>query len=212
LVGTGIISKKIALDFGFTGPVLRGSGIPWDLRKVQPYECYPDLNFQIPISSSGDCYSRYLIRMIEMFESVKIIEQCCLKLLGQLPTQVMDHCIMNTCRIDSNHISDAVFDYNLYNFYYDSKFSMEELIFFFREYSDGYDVPHGCTYTVIEAPKGETGVLLMSDGSNKPYRCKIKAPGFLHLQGLDLISKGFLLADVVTNLGSLDIVFGEVDR
>jgi len=151
--------------------------------------------------------------MVEMLESIKIIEQCVVKLLGKDGTELTPNCIsMNSCSIVCNDNTNIMLDYNLYNFYYDSKFSMEELIFFFREYSDGYDIPLGTTYTVIEAPKGETGVFLVSDQSNKPYRCKIKAPGFLHLQGLDIISRGFLLADVVTNLGSLDIVFGEVDR
>jgi NADH-quinone oxidoreductase subunit D len=169
------------------------------------------VDFSIPVSSLGDCYGRYLIRMVEMFESIRIVEYCISALSDRIYNKI-DKYDMNMCSITFDDNLGVLYDHNMYNFYYDSKFSMEELIFFFRDYSDGYDIPQGSIYTVIEAPKGETGVLLVSDGSNKPYRCKIKAPGFLHLQGLNYLSKGFLLADVVTNLGSLDIVFGEVDR
>jgi len=192
LVDIGKITYQQALDFGFTGVLLRGCGIPFDLRKEKPYEIYNELNFSVPIGVNGDCYDRYLLRIEEMKESVSLILQC----LKNLP--------LGNTRIDSSKITPPS-RYNMKN-------TMESLINHFKLYSQGFFVPTGLTYTTVEAPKGEMAVLLVSDGSSKPYRCRIKAPGFLHLQGLDMMSKGHALADVVTIIGTMDIVFGEVDR
>ncbi len=192
LVGVGVVSQKQAMDWGFSGPMLRGSGIEWDLRKSNPYEVYDELDFDVPIGTQGDCYDRYLVRIEEMYQSVKIIDQC-LKKIPKGPVQSIDSKITPPKRSEM-------------------KESMEAMIHHFKLYTEGYDVPAGEAYGVVEAPKGEFGVYLYSDGSNKPYRCRIKAPGFAHLQGLDFMARGHLMADVVSIISSLDIVFGEIDR
>lgn len=191
-VDIGVASKEEAIDWGFSGPMLRGSDVAWDLRKAQPYDVYADMDFDIPVGKTGDCYARYLVRMAEMRESMKIMKQC-LRELPQGPVKVDDYKISPPPRAEM-------------------KDSMEALIHHFKLYTEGYHVPAGETYTAVEAPKGEFGVYLVSDGSNKPYRCHIRAPGFAHLQALDFISKGHMLADVVSNIGSMDVVFGEIDR
>ena len=192
LVDIGIVSATDACQWGFSGVMLRGSGIYWDLRKSQPYEVYGQLKFNIPVGSNGDCYDRYLIRVLEMKESLKIIEQCLnLMPLGYIKTN--DFKVSPPTRVDM-------------------KQSMEALIHHFKMYTQGVDIPVDETYIGTEAPKGEFGVYLISDNTNRPYRCKIKAPGFNHLQALDFMSKGHLIADVVTIIGTQDIVFGEVDR
>jgi len=191
-VDIGIVSAKEALNHGFSGVMLRGSGIPWDLRKSNPYEIYSKIDFNIPVGKNGDCYDRYLIRVYEMYESLNIIKQC----LKTLPSGLIksdDKKIVPPERMDM-------------------KYSMESLIHHFKLYSEGFNVPKNETYACVEAPKGEFGAYLVSDGSNKPYRCKIKAPGFLHLQSLNSMSKGHMIADVVTIIGTQDIVFGEIDR
>jgi NADH dehydrogenase (ubiquinone) Fe-S protein 2 len=192
LVDIGVVTKKQALDWGFTGVLLRGSGINWDLRKNQPYEIYDKLDFEIPIGVNGDCYDRYLVRIGEMRQSLKIILQC----INEIPT--------GSIKISNKKITPPT--------RLDIKTSMESLIHHFRLYSKGFNVKAGETYVAVEAPKGEFGIYLVSDGSSKPYRCKIKAPGFAHLQGLDFMSKGHMIADVVTIIGTQDIVFGEIDR
>ena len=191
-VDIGVVSAEQANDWSFTGPNLRASGVPWDLRKAQPYDVYSKLEFDIPTGKHGDCYDRYLIRMYEMRESVKIIKQCVAK-MPPGPSSVDDNKFAPPSRENM-------------------KRSMEALIHHFKLYTEGYHVPAGETYTVVEAPKGEFGVYLVSDGTNKPYRCKIRAPGFAHLQALDMMSTGHMLADVVANIGSVDVVFGEIDR
>ena len=191
-VDIGIVTKQEALDHSFSGVMLRGSGVPWDLRKSQPYECYKDFNFKIPVGKNGDCYDRYLCRMEEMRESVKIIRDC-IKNMPSGPVKSIDGKITPPKRRDLKN-------------------SMEALIHHFKLFSEGFRVPEGEIYTAVEAPKGEFGVYLISDGSNKPYKCKIRAPGFSHLQSMDYLLKGHMLADVPAVLGSLDIVFGEVDR
>jgi len=192
LVDIGVVSAKDALNWGFSGVMLRGSGINWDLRKTQPYDVYDKMQFSIPVGTNGDCYDRYLIRVQEMRESLKIIQQCLNKIpLGPIKTD--DHKITPPSR---EHL----------------KQSMESLIHHFKLYTEGITVPAGETYTATEAPKGEFGVYLISNGTNRPYRCKIKAPGFGHLQALDFMAKGHMVADVVTIIGTQDIVFGEVDR
>ena len=191
-VDIGIVSKEQALAWGFTGPMLRASNVAWDLRKSQPYDVYDKMEFDIPVGLTGDCYARYLVRMEEMRQSNKIIRQC-LKQIPQGPIKVDDRKIAPPPRAEM-------------------KSSMEALIHHFKLYTEGYHVPAGETYTAVEAPKGEFGVFLVSDGSNKPYRCKIRAPGFAHLQGSDFMCKGHMLADAVAIIGSMDIVFGEVDR
>ncbi len=191
-VDIGIVSKKEALDWGFTGPNLRASGIPWDLRKSQPYDSYEDMDFDIPIGKNGDCYDRYLVRVEEMRQSIKIINQS-INSLPSGPVKLIDNKINPPKRSDM-------------------KTSMEALIHHFKLYTEGYHVPAGEVYRAVEAPKGEFGVHLISDGSNKPYRCRIRAPGFTHMQGMDFMLRGHMLADVPAVLGSIDIVFGEVDR
>lgn len=191
-VDIGIISKDKALDWGMTGPVLRASGIPWDLRRSQPYEVYDEMDFLIPIGKKGDCYDRYLVRMAEMRESIKIIQQCMDKIPG------------GDVITDNWKVAPPPRDI--------MKRSMEALIHHFKLFSEGFHVPKGEIYTPIEAPKGEFGVYLVSDGSNKPYRCKIRAPGFVFMQAFNMMTRGHMLADVPAILGSLDIVFGEVDR
>jgi NADH dehydrogenase (ubiquinone) Fe-S protein 2 len=192
LVNIGIISAKDALDWGFSGVMLRGSGISWDLRKTQPYEVYDKLNFDIPVGTNGDCYDRYLIRIEEMRQSINIILQV-LNEIPEGPIKLDDKKITNPNRVQLKN-------------------SMESLIHHFKYYSENITVNSGETYTVIEAPKGEYGVFLVSDGTNKPYRCKIKSPGFVHLQALDFMSKNHMIADVVTIIGTQDVVFGEIDR
>jgi NADH-quinone oxidoreductase subunit D len=191
-VDIGIVSKDNALDYSFSGVMIRGSGIPWDLRKSQPYECYEQLKFKIPVGKNGDCYDRYLCRIEEMRESTKIINQC-FSLMPKGPIKSQDGKISPPPKKDL-------------------KESMEALIHHFKLFTEGYRVEKDEIYTAVEAPKGEFGVYLISDGSNKPYKCKIRAPGFSHLQAMDYLIKGHMLADVPAVLGSLDIVFGEVDR
>jgi NADH-quinone oxidoreductase subunit D len=193
-VDIGVVTLDECWAWGFSGVMVRGSGAPWDLRKSQPYECYAELDFDIPIGKNGDCYDRYLIRMEEMRQSVKIMRQCC-KLLRETPGPVAakDNKVVPPKRGEM-------------------KRSMEALIHHFKLYTEGFHVPAGEVYAAVEAPKGEFGVYLVADGTNKPYRCKIRAPGFAHLQAMDFLCKGHLLADVSAILGSIDIVFGEVDR
>ncbi len=191
-VDIGIVTREQALDWGFSGPMLRGSGVPWDLRKSQPYDVYDRMEFDIPVGKTGDCYARYHVRMEEMRQSIRIIRQC-LKDMPQGAVMIEDHKISPPSRASM-------------------KTSMEAMIHHFKLYTEGYHVPAGETYTVVEAPKGEFGVYLVADGTNKPYRCKIRAPGFAHLQGTDFICRGHMLADAVAIIGSLDIVFGEIDR
>ncbi len=191
-VDIGIVSKQEALDHGFSGVMLRGSGVPWDLRKSNPYECYSDFNFKIPVGKNGDCYDRYLCRIEKMRESISIMIQAINK-LPKGPIMTLDTKVGPPKRREM-------------------KMSMEALINHFKLYTEGYRVPKGEVYAAVEAPKGEFGVYLVSDGSNKPYRCKIKAPGFTHLQAMNYMIKGHMLADVPAVLGSMDIVFGEVDR
>ena len=191
-VDIGIVSKQDALDYSFSGVMLRGSGVPWDLRKSQPYDCYKDIDFKIPIGKNGDCYDRYLCRIEEMRESIKIINQC----LDKMPK--------GPIKTNDNKISPPKKQL--------LKESMEALIHHFKLFTEGYRVDKDEIYTAVEAPKGEFGVYLISDGSNKPYKCKIRAPGFSHLQAMDYLIKGHMLADVPAVLGSMDIVFGEVDR
>ena len=191
-VDIGIVSKQDALDYSFSGVMLRGSGVPWDLRKSQPYDCYDQFDFKIPIGKNGDCYDRYLCRIEEMRESVKIIKQC----LSDIPKGPVK---TNDGKITPPPKKQI-------------KESMEALIHHFKLFTEGYRVDKDEIYTSVEAPKGEFGVYLISDGSSKPYKCKIKAPGFSHLQAMDYLIKGHMLADVPAVLGSMDIVFGEVDR
>jgi len=191
-VDIGVIDATQALDWGFSGPCLRASGVAWDLRKAQPYDAYDRVDFDVPVGKHGDCYDRYLVRMYEMRESLKIIRQC-LQEMPSGPVRVDDRKIAPPPRAEMKH-------------------SMEALIHHFKLYTEGYHVPEGETYTVVEAPKGEFGVYLVADGTNRPYRCKIRTPGFAHLQAMDFLCRGHMLADVVAVLGSLDIVFGEVDR
>lgn len=191
-VGIGVVSQKEAMDFGFSGAMLRGSGIAWDLRKSQSYDIYDKVEFDIPIGKHGDCYDRYLVRMEEMYQSIRIIHQA-IEQMPNGPVKSENLKISPPKRIDM-------------------KRSMEAMIHHFKLYTEGYNVPKGEVYAAVEAPKGEFGVYLYADGSNKPYRCRIKAPGFAHLQGLDFMSKGHMMADIVTIISSLDIVFGEIDR
>lgn len=193
-VDIGIVTKERALNLGFTGPMLRGSGIAWDLRKKQPYDVYAEMDFDIPIGKNGDCYDRYLVRIAEMRESNRIIKQCISWLkANQGIVLIEDHKIAPPPR-------DKM------------KYGMEELIHHFKLFSEGMHVPAGEVYQAVEHPKGEFGVYLIADGGNKPYRLKIRAPGFAHLAGLDEMSRGHMIADVVAILGTQDIVFGEVDR
>jgi len=193
-VGIGVVPPDRAIALGFTGPMLRGSGIAWDLRKKQPYEVYDKMDFDIPLGSNGDCYDRYLVRMEEMRQSNKIIKQC-IKWLRENPGPIFldKHKITPPTRVEM-------------------KDDMESLIHHFKLFTEGYHVPEGETYAAVEHPKGEFGIYLISDGANKPYRVKIRAAGFSHLAALDEMSKGHMLADVVAILSSQDIVFGEIDR
>ena len=192
LVDVGVVTYDEAMAWGFSGPMLRGSGISWDLRKNQSYEIYDQLDFDVPIGTNGDCYDRYCIRISEMRESIRIIIQC-LNNLPEGPVKVDDAKIVPPSRIDM-------------------KESIESLIHHFKFFTENFNVPAGETYTSVEAPKGEFGVFLVSNGTSNPYRCKIRPPGFSHIAGLDFMAKGHMLADVVTLIGTQDIVFGEVDR
>ena len=193
-VDIGIVSLEDAWAWGFSGVMVRGSGAAWDLRKSQPYECYDELEFDIPIGKNCDNYDRYCIRMEEMRQSAEIMRQCCERLLKETgPVSAVDNKIVPPKRGEM-------------------KRSMEALIHHFKLYTEGFHVPAGEVYAAVEAPKGEFGVYLVADGTNKPYRCKIRAPGFAHLQAMDFLCRGYMLADISAILGSLDIVFGEVDR
>ncbi len=195
-VDIGVISLDDCFKWGFSGVLVRGSGAAWDLRKSQPYECYSEMEFDIPIGKNGDCYDRYCIRMEEMRQSIRIMKQCCEKLMsanGAGPHVSDDRKVVPPTRGEM-------------------KRSMEALIHHFKLYTEGVHVPAGEVYACVEAPKGEFGVYLIADGSNKPYRCKIRAPGFPHLAAMDFMNRGHMLADVSAILGSLDIVFGEIDR
>ncbi len=195
-VDIGVVTLDEAWKRGFSGVMVRGSGAAWDLRKAQPYECYAEMDFDIPIGKNGDCYDRYLIRMEEMRQAVRIMKQCIALLNradGKGPVSSLDGKVVPPKRGEM-------------------KRSMEALIHHFKLYTEGYHVPAGEVYAAVEAPKGEFGVYLVADGTNKPYRCKIKAPGFAHLGAMDYVTRGHMLADVTAVLASLDIVFGEVDR
>jgi len=193
-VDIGRATAEEALAWGFSGPMLRGSGLPWDLRKAQPYDGYESYDFDVPVGRNGDCYDRYLCRMEEMRQSLRIMVQA-LDAIARTPGPV---------KTDDKKITPPTRG--------EMKRSMEALIHHFKLYTEGYHVPAGETYTAVEAPKGEFGVYLISDGTNKPYRCKIRAPGFAFLQAMDFLGKGHMLADVVAIIGSMDIVFGEIDR
>lgn len=192
MVDIGVVTKEQALDYGFSGPMIRGSGIAWDLRKSQPYEIYDQLEFDIPIGKNGDSYDRYLVRIEEMYQSLRIIKQCIEK-MPEGPVTTADKKIAPPKRSEA-------------------KSSMEALIHHFKLFTEGYHVKAGEAYASVEAPKGEFGVYVMADGSNKPYRCRLRAPGFAHLQALDMMVRGHLLSDVVTVISTQDIVFGEIDR
>jgi NADH:ubiquinone oxidoreductase subunit D len=189
------VSLEDAMNYGFSGVMLRGSGVAWDLRKQSEYEIYSKLSFNVPVGKNGDCYDRYLIRVGEMYESINIIRQC----LETIPPEGVTSTEFDDRKIVPPNRSTM-------------KYSMEALIHHFKLYSGGFTVKRDEVYACVEAPKGEFGVYLVSDGSNKPYRCKIKAPGFLHLSSLDRMSVGHLIADVVTIIGTQDVVFGEIDR
>ncbi len=191
-VDIGVVSQDDALAWGFSGVMVRGSGMAWDLRRSQPYEVYSELDFDIPVGKNGDCYDRYVIRMEEMRQSLRIMKQC-IEMMPGGPVHAEDGKVVPPSRADM-------------------KRSMEALIHHFKLYTEGYRVPAGEVYVAVEAPKGEFGVYLVSDGGNKPYKCKIRAPGYAHLQAMDHLCKGHMLADVAAILGSIDIVFGEVDR
>ena len=194
-VDIGIVSDQEAQEWGFSGVMLRGSGVPWDLRRAQPYECYNEFDFLIPVGKNGDCFDRFICRMEEMLQSLRIIQQCADKL--------------NKCKGEPVMSSDTRFTPPSRK---EMKTSMEALISHFKLYTEGFKVPAGEVYVAVEAPKGEFGVFLVSDGSNRPYRVKLRAPSFAHLQAMEKLSKGHYLADVSAILGSLDIVFGEIDR
>jgi len=191
-VDIGVVSPEDALDWGFTGPMLRASGVAWDLRRAQPYEVYDEFDFQVPVGKRGDCFDRYLVRMEEMRQSMSIIRQCIEK-MPEGPVMVENQKITPPRRGEM-------------------KRSMEALIHHFKLYTEGYHVPPGETYAAVEAPKGEFAVFLVADGTNRPYKCKIRAPGFAHLSAMDFVCRGYMLADSVAILGSMDIVFGEIDR
>jgi NADH-quinone oxidoreductase subunit D len=194
LVNIGVVSPERAMALGFTGPMLRGSGVAWDIRKKQPYEVYDQMDFDIPVGVNGDCYDRYLVRMEEMRQSNRIIKQC-VEWLRKNPGPVVsgNHKVSPPSRVDM-------------------KTNMEELIHHFKLFTEGFHVPKGECYASIEHPKGEFGIYLVSDGANKPYRMKIRAPGFAHLAGMDEMARGHMIADVVAIIGTQDIVFGEIDR
>ena len=189
----GVVTEQEILDWGFSGVMVRGSGLAWDLRRAQPYECYDEFDFQIPVGKNGDCFDRYLCRMAEMRESVKIIRQA----IGKIRESTGD--IMTRGKLSPPKRSEM-------------KTSMEALIHHFKLYTEGFHVPEGEVYAAVEAPKGEFGVYLKADGTNKPYRAKLRAPGFLHLQAMDHVARGHQLADVAAIIGTMDVVFGEIDR
>ena len=191
-VDIGVVNAKEALERGFTGPMLRASGIAWDLRRSQPYDVYAAMDFDVPVGKHGDVYDRYLVRVEEMRQSLRIIRQACEKMPGG-PVVVQNHKLTPPTRGEM-------------------KRSMEALIHHFKLYTEGYHVPAGETYTAVESPKGEFAVYLVADGTNKPYRCHIRVTGFAHLQAVDFCAKGHMLADLCAIIGSLDIVFGEIDR
>lgn len=191
-VGIGVVKAQEAIDMGFTGPMLRASGVAWDLRKHQPYDAYNEMDFDIPIGKTGDCYARYLVRIEEMRQSVKIIRQCIEKMPG------------GPAMSDNQKVVPPKRDV--------MKSSMEAMIHHFKLYTEGFHVPAGEVYAATEAPKGEFGIYLVADGSNRPYRCKIRAPSYYFLQGTEFMSKGHMLADVVAIIGAMDVVFGEIDR
>lgn len=191
-VDIGLVSKEQALDWGFTGPMLRASGVPWDLRRSQPYDVYGEMDFDVPIGRHGDCYDRYLVRVEEMRQSLRIMKQAIEK-MPEGPVMTEDKKVSPPSRTEMKH-------------------SMESLIHHFKLFTEGYHVPPGETYTAVEAPKGEFGVYLVADGTNRPYRCKIRATSYPFLQALDFMAKGHMIADVVAIIGSMDIVFGEIDR
>jgi len=191
-VDIGIMSAEDALAWGFTGPCIRASGVPWDLRKAQPYDMYEHVEFDVPVARNGDCYDRYLVRIAEMRQSVYIIQQCLERMLPG-PVKIEDRKFTAPQRKEM-------------------KRSMEALIHHFKLYTEGYHIPAGSTYTATESPKGEFGVYLVADGSNRPYRCKIRPTGFAHLQAIEHMSKRHMLADAVAIIGSIDVVFGEIDR
>lgn len=193
-MGIGVVSPERALQLGFTGPMLRGSGVEWDLRRKQPYEVYDRLDFDIPVGKEGDCYDRYLVRIEEMRQSNKIMQQC-IDWLRVNPGPV----IVDNVKIAPPSRADM-------------KDDMEALIHHFKLFTEGYCVPEGEVYSAVEHPKGEFGIYMVSDGANKPYRVKIRAPGFPHLAAMNEMAKGHLLADVVAIIGTMDIVFGEIDR
>ena len=193
-VDIGIVTPERALNLGFTGPMLRGSGIAWDLRKKQPYDVYDQLDFDIPVGKTGDVYDRYLVRMEEMKQSNDIIKQC-VKWLRANPGPVIT---------DNHKVAPPSRE--------SMKTSMEELIHHFKLFSEGFRVPEGEAYAAVEHPKGEFGIYIVSDGANKPYRLKIRPPGFVHLSGLNELSTGHMIADAVAVIGTIDIVFGEIDR
>ena len=191
-VDIGIASKEDALAWGFSGPMIRGSGIPWDIRKAQPYEVYDRVEFDVPVGTNGDCYDRFMVRVEEVRQSVRIIKQC-LDAMPQGPIASLDRKVVPPKRAEM-------------------KASMEALIHHFKLYTEGFHVPEGEVYVATESPKGEFGIYLVSDGTNKPYRVKIRPTGFSHLQAMDFLTKGHMLADATAILGALDIVFGEIDR
>ncbi len=193
-VDIAVVTEKDALDWGYSGVMVRGSGMAWDLRRSQPYECYDEFEFDVPVGTNGDCYDRYLCRMEEMLQSTRIMRQAIAKLKAEPAGDVMARGKLSPPRRA------------------EMKRDMESLIHHFKLYTEGFKVPAGEVYAAVEAPKGEFGVYMVSDGTNKPYRAKLRAPGFLHLQSIDWAAKGHLLADVSALLGSMDIVFGEVDR
>jgi len=188
----GVVSEEDILNYGFSGVMVRGSGLAWDLRRAQPYECYDEFEFQIPVGKNGDCYDRYLVRMEEMRQSVSIIRQAIAKL------RVEKGDVLARGKLTPPKRTEM-------------KQSMEALIHHFKLYTEGFHVPAGEVYAAVEAPKGEFGVYLVADGSNKPYRAKLRAPGFLHLQAMDYIASGHQLADVAAIIGTMDVVFGEID-
>ncbi|MBP9831877.1 MAG: NADH-quinone oxidoreductase subunit D, partial [Polaromonas sp.] len=193
-VDIGVVTGERAMNIGFTGPMLRGSGVAWDLRKQQPYEIYDKLDFDIPVGKTGDCYDRYLVRMEEMKQSNSLIQQCVTWLRANPGPVITDnHKVSSPARADM-------------------KSDMESLIHHFKLFTEGFCVPEGEAYAAVEHPKGEFGIYMVSDGANKPYRLKIRAPGFAHLAALDEVGKGHMIADAVAIIGTMDIVFGEIDR
>ncbi|MRX50604.1 NADH-quinone oxidoreductase subunit D [Paracoccus sp. S-4012] len=193
-VDIGVVKEQDILDWGFSGPMVRGSGLAWDLRRSQPYECYDEFEFEVPVGTNGDCYDRYLCRMEEMIQSTRIIRQAVAKLKAEPPGDVMHRGKLSPPRRA------------------EMKRDMESLIHHFKLYTEGFKLPEGEVYAAVEAPKGEFGVYLVSDGTNKPYRAKLRAPGYLHLQAADWMTKGHMLADVAAIIGTIDVVFGEIDR